>query len=271
MEMQSKHRNARYLWEKRTFAYVLAAWVLGYGVGLAGPLDPTNGPGPTMHTLDEIYALAEAIAAPRTLSPDTTAVQAGYYKATDLAQVDGDLVAENIVSNVTIFGIAGTAGGGGGSAYPAPVPKTGQTTLYRTGDDGDLEKGVPSPSERFTDHGNGTVTDNLTGLMWTKDATIRGSKLTWIAAVDYCRNLEYGGHSDWRLPNFRELLSLVSFSGSMPPRGHPFTEVSGYGYYWSSTTVSYSTGSAWCANNISWIGSGTKTGTGEVWPVRGGE
>lgn len=257
---------------KLALVCMLGLCVLGLGAGLSGPLDPTNAPGPTMHTLDEIYTLAEAIVSPKALSADTTTVQAGYYAATNLTQVDPDLAAENIVSNVTIFGIAGTASAGGsGAAYPAPVPKTGQTASYGTGDDGDLERGVASPIPRFTDNGDGTVTDSLTGLMWTKDATIVGSKLTWSAAVNYCRDLEFADHGDWRLPNVQELLSLVSFGGSMPPTGHPFLEVSGYGYYWSSTTVSYSSGSAWCANNISWIGSGTKSSTGEVWPVRGGE
>ena len=45
---------------------------------------------------------------------------------------------------------------------PAPVEKTGQTTSYGIGDDGDLEKGIPWPNPRFTDNLNGTVTDNLT-------------------------------------------------------------------------------------------------------------
>ena len=65
--------------------------------------------------------------------------------------------------------------------YPAPVPKTGQTTSYTTGDDGDLEMGVPWPSPRFTDKGDGTVTDNLTGLIWLKDANCFGGR-TWISS-----------------------------------------------------------------------------------------
>ena len=52
----------------------------------------------------------------------------------------------------------------------APVPKTGQTTSYANGDDGDLELGVASPNPRFTDNGDGKVTDNLTELIWLKNA-----------------------------------------------------------------------------------------------------
>ncbi len=49
------------------------------------------------------------------------------------------------------------------------LPRTGQTTSYATGDDGDLQVGVDWPLPRFTDNNNGTVTDNLTGLIWLKN------------------------------------------------------------------------------------------------------
>src|SRR5262245_39263605 len=52
----------------------------------------------------------------------------------------------------------------------APVPRTGQTTSYAAGDDGALQKGVVLPTPRFTDNNNGTLTDNLTGLIWLKKA-----------------------------------------------------------------------------------------------------
>ena len=52
----------------------------------------------------------------------------------------------------------------------ALVPKTGQTTSYDTGDDGEYQKGFEWPVPRFTDNENGTVTDNLTGLIWLKNA-----------------------------------------------------------------------------------------------------
>ena len=64
-------------------------------------------------------------------------------------------------------------------AAPAPVPRTGQTVSYRSGDDGDLQPGVAWPSPRFKDHGNGTVTDRLTGLMWSRNAFPDGVKTNW--------------------------------------------------------------------------------------------
>ena len=54
----------------------------------------------------------------------------------------------------------------------APVPKTGQTAPTTAGADGALRKGVAWPTPRFTDNKNGTVTDNLTGLIWIQNANI---------------------------------------------------------------------------------------------------
>ena len=64
----------------------------------------------------------------------------------------------------------------------ALVPETGQTATYAIGDDGQLEKGVAWPNPRFTYNGDGTVTDNLTGLIWLKDTNCRGQR-TWADAL----------------------------------------------------------------------------------------
>ena len=96
-----------------------------------------------------------------------------------------------------------------------------------TGQDGEIQAGVAWPNPRFTDIGNGTVTDNLTGLMWTKDGNVMASRdpgfdtdgdtlnngaVTWQHALDYVAKLNteaYLGYTDWRLPNVIELESLV--------------------------------------------------------------
>ncbi len=125
---------------------------------------------------------------------------------------------------------------------PAPVPQTGQTTSYVKGDDGDLQKGVTWPNPRFTDNLDGTVTDNLTGLIWLKDAnciattypefdndeTIGDEEVTWQStagdgrviwqhALDFVAGINDGtypncgaGTTDWRLPNRFELESLLT-------------------------------------------------------------
>ena len=69
---------------------------------------------------------------------------------------------------------ADSAGKAKSSRIPAPVPQTGQTVSYYAGDDGALEMGVPLPEPRFTDNGDGTVTDNLTKLVITKPSTSGG-------------------------------------------------------------------------------------------------
>jgi len=61
----------------------------------------------------------------------------------------------------------------------SPLPQTGQTTSYLPGDDGDLQMGVPWPIPRFIDHGDGTITDRLTGLMWTQNAQQIPGTMTW--------------------------------------------------------------------------------------------
>lgn len=131
--------------------------------------------------------------------------------------------------------------------YPLPVRgvtsgnaklwRTGQTESYAIGDDGDLQTGYAWPNPRFSDHGDGTVTDNLTGLMWTKDANspgptqcapYTGLNQTWQDALDRAKCLNdnnYLGYNDWRLPNRKEIFSLIDHSVYDPalPQGHPFT------------------------------------------------
>jgi len=90
---------------------------------------------------------------------------------------------------------------------------TGQTTSYRTGDDGYYQKGTPFS---YTDNGDGTISDNATGLMWARDGSgagcANGLKKTWDDAIDWANGLFFAGREDWRLPNARELLSLVNYS-----------------------------------------------------------
>ncbi len=212
----------------------------------------------------------------QTLSATTTVVKAGVYAATNLAQVDTDLIAGNIVTNITIFGIVGVANtnGGGGSAFPAPVQKSAQTTSYATGDDGDLEKGVAFPNPRFTVQANtNCVLDNLTGLIWARNANQFG-QVNWATALSDCNDLDYGGKTDWRLPNLKELLSLIDCANSGPalPSDNPFAGVQSVNY-WSSTSYADYTDFAWyVVLGVGDVGGVSKDfGSYYVWPVRGPE
>jgi hypothetical protein len=135
----------------------------------------------------------------------------------------------------------------------APVRRTGQTTCWDssgttidcagTGQDGECQSGVDWPASRFTDNGDGTVTDNLTGLIWLKNADCPNATRDWSTALsdvaqlntdgtmnsNDCGDTSNGGshQTDWRLPNILELESLVDYEESAPPlpSDHPFTSV----------------------------------------------
>ena len=169
----------------------------------------------------------------------------------------------------------------------APVQQTGQTHSYATGDDGDLKMGVPWPNPRFTDNGDGTVTDNLTGLIWLKNANCFGGK-DWWEALDASNNLADGQYGlsddsipgDWHLPNARELLSLINYNNSfMLPSDHPFVNV-WINSYVSSTTVASRTEAALHVNVVPELGPDGGSHFGDapkdqdfrgVWPVRDGD
>ncbi len=91
----------------------------------------------------------------------------------------------------------------------------------------------------FVDQADGTIKDSATGLIWQK--TDSGKTLNWEEALRYCENLNYAGHSDWRLPNAKELQSIVDYSRSPKTSGTAaidpiFNVTDTESYYWSSTT-----------------------------------
>jgi hypothetical protein len=88
--------------------------------------------------------------------------------------------------------------------------------LFAPGDDGDIQAGVQWPVPRFTDLDNGTVRDNLTGLIWLKNANCFDVR-SWAQALTAATNLaspscdlsDGSVAGDWRLPNVKELFSLI--------------------------------------------------------------
>ena len=169
------------------------------------------------------------------------------------------------------------------------VPKTGQTGCWLatgapipcagTGQDGDHRAGV-SVGQRFTDNGDGTVKDNLTGLVWLKDANCFGLQ-GWTDALSDANGLANGScgltdgsvAGDWRLSNVKELQSLIDFGEVFPalPPGHPFSGVGVQSVYWSSTTHQITLNFAWLVeveDGRVTIGGKALLNTG--WPVRGG-
>ena len=95
---------------------------------------------------------------------------------------------------------------------------------------------------KFQDNGDGTVTDQMTGLMW-QATEIRPEK--WQQALAYCNQLDLGGYSDWRLPTIKELSTLVDESRANPAIDTTFFPGTRSSSYWSSTTFTEHPGFAW--------------------------
>lgn len=208
------------------------------------------------------------------------------------------------------------------------VPKTGQVFCWdengirrdceNTGEDGEYRMGGRydvSPSHkrdwfpafrvspRFRDNNDGTVTDNMTGLIWLKnpncigsnpgfdnDETLDDGKVTWQHGLDFVRGMNTGlydcgdtsnggsSQTDWRMPNYNELISVTDGGRRHPTPDldpdHPFTGVKLDGFYWSSTSIDGAERNAEIVDLKYWgtiIGYDGKKSVMYLWPVRGGE
>jgi hypothetical protein len=193
----------------------------------------------------------------------------------------------------------------GVSAGPARIWRTGQdlcfnltgttTTCTGTGQDGEKQAGAIWPAPRFKANLDNTyVLDRVTGLIWTQDTNTPGplggvctgtgapAGLSWQNALNHAACLNSNnflglqpnpavGNTGWRIPNRKELRSLVDYSRGGPalPAAHPFT---GFVQFlrWSSTTDAFLPSQAWTVNLLdSTLSGNSKTGTLPAWPVSG--
>jgi hypothetical protein len=196
------------------------------------------------------------------------------------------------IVEAAVWPVRGTTSG------PGQLWKTGQTTAYVTADDGDLQEGVEWPDPRFTNNGDGTITDNLTGLTWLRDMNciwshyplfdtdglLGDGAVFWQHALDFVRGINRGtypscgaGYTDWRLPNIGELMSICHYGRDtynwLLSQGfiNPDRTIT----YWSSTSFLYLSGTDH-ALELLWdcsVNYETKIAGPDhvgVWPVRGG-
>ena len=139
--------------------------------------------------------------------------------------------------NPTVFGV--NFADGRIKGYPKTVPGGRITQLYTR-----YVRGNPAYGKNdFHDNGNGTVTDQATGLMWQKADSAKG--MNWQEALAYAASAKLAGRSDWRLPNAKELQSIVDYtrspSATQSAAISPVFQVSklsdgDYPFYWTSTT-----------------------------------
>ena len=224
----------------------------------------------------------------------TFTIPDGLYSGSKTATAnDANLVGGNIVSGTTIFGVAGTQ-------PPSQPLRTGQGHEYGSASDGALEYGV---ARSYTDNGDGTITDNRTGLMWEKksdDGSIhdKDTTYTWgettspytmdggivtifLAALNGGGG--FAGHTDWRIPNRFELETIVNLQNSVPAVDASFDTgcVTGCSVttcsctqsddYWSSTTQNLNPFNAWFVSfNTGVVNAGGKNNGVYVRAVRGG-
>ena len=143
------------------------------------------------------------------------------------------------------------------AAYP--LPDTGQSASYTAtfGEDHDY---APAGSQMsYTMYSVGTASytvDNRTGLVWVTNPSdvcagcaggyVSSGTYAWENALTACEGLIYAGFSDWRLPNVRELMSIVDYGVTSDPRINTayFLNTASY-YYWTSTTYALASTGGW--------------------------
>jgi hypothetical protein len=196
-----------------------------------------------------------------------------------------------------LLGVAAVLTGYGckGNGFsPQSFPVTGQTTVYAARDDGAIKAGA---ALSYADNGDGTITDNNTKLMWEKKDQASGGLHNWANVYSWsglCSVLTtkscgtdadfgvsggackakgpmtifqwvaqlnmgagFAGHTDWRVPNVKELESIVNYQNFNPAAGAAFNASCSLGCtvatcsctqsgdYWSATTFVGSPGYAW--------------------------
>jgi len=265
-------------------------------MAMAGELEPPAAPsagGSAMYSLDAIWNRLDAGTEGIKRDGNTAFVEpvAGPLAVPNVGKTLDDVMAAAPVADTTTGAYAHEVVFG--KTYWSLRTGTGESTDSRWG----LHTGTRPPSPvlsdahlptpRFTDNGNGTVIDNLTGLIWLKDASCLGQQ-DWSTANESADTLAPevcglapGSGTDWRLPTRRELASLVDDRYVSPAltnttgdgqwtAGTPFTGVQSNGY-WSSTFTADGLSNAWMINfDDGYMNYSDQTNTFYVWPVRGG-
>lgn len=144
--------------------------------------------------------------------------------------------------------------------YKAGLTHGNQPTAFGVNEATGHIKGYPSNNKRmgkyvrvvrgskygiseYQNNNNGTITDKTSGLMWAENDS--GKALTWKEALEYAENAKLAGYTDWRLPNVKELQSIVDYSGIYPAINKDYFNVTKLDnnpnyYFWTSTSAYFS-------------------------------
>jgi hypothetical protein len=179
----------------------------------------------------------------------------------------------------TMFGVNFADGRIKGYGLSSPKPQQGEKTFYVIY----VRENAGYGTNSFVDNGDGTITDSASNLMWSQNDS--GTGLNWEEALAWVQTqnaANYMGHSDWRLPEAKELQSIVDYtrspdttaSAAIDPvfNATSITNEAGktdYPYYWSSTT--HANWSAMSGGNAAYVAFGRAMGymNGEWMDVHG--
>ena len=133
----------------------------------------------------------------------------------------------------TVFGV--NFADGRIKGYGTSNPRGGEMTQFVRYVRGNADYGIND----FVDNGDNTITDNATGLMWQQGDS--AGTYDWEGALNYCESLDLSGYNDWRLPNAKELQSIVDYNEAPTVTGSaaidPIFDISDIqSYFWTSTT-----------------------------------
>jgi hypothetical protein len=173
----------------------------------------------------------------------------------------------NLLALAAILAMQATAFEAGAASCTAGNPSTSVTES--------------TPTSDFTSNGNGTVTHSLTGLVWKQCvqglsgagcATGTAIAMTWSAALAASAADTTAGYSDWRLPNKKELESIVESCGYSPAINQSLFPATPALYYWSASSYVADPSNAWFVNfNVGYTSNYFKTSNFTVRLVRGGK
>ena len=154
-----------------------------------------------------------------------------------------DNVRTSVKVNPGIIDIAGNTLGANGNICAGTcysLPATGQTVSYTTGPDNRDDADFIYNPMSYTDNGDNTATDNVTGLMWQIPTA---GPDTWSNAINYCDGLNLAGHDDWRLPSVFELSTIIDFGPNNPSIDNTIFSGTQGESYWTSTEWANNPGS----------------------------
>ncbi len=208
-------------------------------------------------TIKELYSLINFSGIdvdPRGSQGATPFIDTNFFKFQYGKEEDGDRIIDSQWATSTLYvgkvmhGAQAMFGvnfaDGRIKGYPVDeMPGMGAKTFYAIYARGNKDYG----KNNFVDNGDGTVTDRATGLTWIQADSGKG--MDWPSALDYAENMKFAGHDDWRLPNAKELQSIIDYARSADTtksaaidlifKCTPITNEDGqkdFGHYWTSTT-----------------------------------